>query len=374
MLLVTNDFPPKVGGIQNYLYELWKRLPCETRVITTKYKNTEEFDTQQSFRIDRVSKVLLPNPVLKQTIIKAVEEMKTDVVFFDPLLPLGQLIPSISKKYDVNCIPILHGAEITVPGFFPGSKNIARRILKHSKGVVAAGNYVADIADRAAGYELNKVIIPPGVDCIEFNPNNKKESRDFIIEKHGIPADAFIISSISRVVPRKGFDYLIESIACEELRDVHVIVLGDGRDMGRLQKLAKKLGVESRVVFTGKVPFEDLKKYYKGCDIFSMLCRDRWRSLEAEGFGIVFLEASASGVPVIGGISGGSTDAIDHGKSGFLVESTNIEAIREKILLYLKNPELVKKHGESGRNFAKNNFDYDELAKELLPVVLNQAF
>ncbi|MGH9038256.1 MAG: glycosyltransferase family 4 protein, partial [Acidimicrobiia bacterium] len=232
-LLVTNDFPPKVGGIQSYLWELWRRLPPgEVTVLTTAYPGAGSFDAAQSFRIERAGRVLLPTPGLARDIDALAAEVRADVVFLDPALPLGALGPRLrSAPYVV----VLHGAEVTVPGRVPGSHRMLARVLHGAAGVVAAGSYPARVAAGVAGRALPGLVVPPGVDVARFRPPAGAGERDATRRRLGLPGDAPLVLGVSRLVPRKGFDVLIDAVARPGRGStggpgVHLALAGAGRD------------------------------------------------------------------------------------------------------------------------------------------------
>ena len=210
-LLVTNDFPPKVGGIQSYLWELWRRLPPDqVAVLTTPYAGSEEFDRAQPFRVVRdKDRVLFPTPALAGRIDALARDLHTDVIFLDPALPLGALGPRLRAA---PYVVVLHGAEVTVPGRLPGSRALLRRVLDGAAGVLAAGTYPAEEAARAAGRPLPGLVIPPGVDLDRFRPQRRRRCAD-AQERFGLPEAAPLVLGVSRLVPRKGFDVLIDAVA-----------------------------------------------------------------------------------------------------------------------------------------------------------------
>jgi phosphatidylinositol alpha-1,6-mannosyltransferase len=318
-LLVTNDFPPKIGGIQSLLWEWWRRLPNDQfAVLTSPFAGAEEFDAAQSFRIERTREpVLLPHPWMVRRIRDLALDFGAELVVIDPAVPLGIVGPSLKLPYDV----VLHGAEVTVPGRLPISKQALARVLKRANHVIAAGEYSMREANRAAGRELQGTVVPPGVDTDRFRPLSTSERAD-ARRRFDLPVDAQVVVSISRLVPRKGFDTAIRAVA--ELRtshpDVVLVIAGRGRDEGRLRKLAVELGAPVR--FLGRVSHEDLPKVYGCADLFTMLCRNRWNGLEQEGFGIVFVEAAACGVPQVAGDSGGAAEAVADGETGIVVRNS----------------------------------------------------
>ena len=359
-LLVTNDFPPKVGGIQNYLWELWRRLPPEsTTVLTTPYRGAKSFDAQQPIRIERdSSKVLLPTRALARRIDRLAAELDVDLVLLDPAVPLGILGPWLERPYGV----VVHGAEVTVPGRLPIAGSVLRRVLRGAEVVIAAGGYPAAEARRCAGVDLPTIILPPGVDTNRFVPIGKQE-RSEVRKRLGFDPDAPLILGMSRLVPRKGFDVLIDASAelAKKWPTLQVAIAGSGRDRSRLERRAKRLGAPVR--FLGRVDDADLVPLLGSADVFAMLCRNRWAGLEQEGFGIVFLEAAACGVPVVAGRSGGSAEAVVDHQTGIVVEQPrDVASVVKAIDGLLDDDALRQKLGDAGRNRSSAEFTHDRLA------------
>jgi phosphatidylinositol alpha-1,6-mannosyltransferase len=364
-LLVTNDFPPKLGGIQSYLYELWRRLPPDdTFVLTTPYAGDGAFDVAQPFRVERTrDRVLFPTRSLARRIDALAREVSAGIVFLDPMLPLGLLGARLrSAPYVV----IAHGAEVRVPRRVPGSRGLARRVLAGAVGVVAAGDYPARETARAAGGGLAGLIIPPGVDSARFRPL-APEQQSGVRAHLGLDPRRPVVLGVSRLVPRKGFDVLLDAVAGLDT-DVQVVIAGGGRDRGRLERRAERLGLGRRARFLGRVSESDLPDVYACADVFAMPCRDRWRGLEAEGFGIVFLEAAACGVPAIAGRTGGAPDAVVDGETGYVVEPRDAHALREALTRLLGDTELRTRIGTAARERAVRDFAYDHLAERLRPL------
>jgi len=362
-LLVTNDFPPKVGGIQSYLWELWRRLPSECfAVMTTRYRGDRQFDQAQPFRVERThQRVLLPSPTLAERIRRAAANVAARVVVLDPALPLGLVGPALGLPYAV----VVHGAEVTVPAHLPGSRPLLRRVLRGATHVVAAGDYVAAEATRAAGRDLPTTVVPPGVDVDRFQPLDGA-ARTSARAWFGLPVEGRVVVSVSRLVPRKGMDTLVAAAARlhGHLPDLTVAVAGDGRDRSRLERLIRRSG--ARVRLLGRVPEEHLPALYGSADVFAMLCRSRWAGLEQEGFGIVFLEAAACGVPQVAGNSGGAAEAVADGETGLVVRRPRDPAAATAALSrLLDDPALRARQGEAARRRAERAYSYDVLAARL---------
>jgi phosphatidylinositol alpha-1,6-mannosyltransferase len=362
-LLVTNDFPPKVGGIQAYLWELWRRLPSDQfMVLTSPHRDATPWDREQPFRIERTREPwLLPHPMLRQRIDKLAGEFGAEMVVLDPALPLGWLGPHLSRPYSV----VLHGAEVTVPGRIPGTRQLLGKVLRGAKLVIAAGGYPAAEAERAAGRELRTVIIPPGVDTERFTPLTP-EAISAARARLGLPTEGPLVVAASRLVPRKGIDALIR--ACVHLQPTHpdlaLVVCGAGRDRTRLEKLAVKH--RAPVKFLGRLPDAEMPAVYGMGDVFAMLCRSRWGGLEQEGFGIVFLESAAAGVPQVAGRSGGAAEAVAHGETGFVVdEPTNARSVADALARLLGDHDLRRQMAENCRTRTVKEFTYDLLAIRL---------
>ena len=362
-LLVTNDFPPKIGGIQSLLWEWWRRLPPDSfAVLTSPYAGTAEFDAAQPFHIERTREpVLLPHPWMVSRVNEMAARVGADLIVLDPAVPLGLIGPSLQLPYDV----VLHGAEVTVPGRIPGSKQVLGHVLRNARHVIAAGGYPAAEAEHAAGQALPTTVVPPGVDAQRFQPLGVDQRSD--ARRHfGFAADAEVIVGISRLVPRKGFDTAIRAVAAlrHQRPNLVLAIAGGGRDAQRLQRLATEL--QAPVRFLGRVSNDELPLLYGCADISTMLCRNRWAGLEQEGFGIVFLEAAACGVPQVAGRSGGAAEAVADGVTGIVVQRPeDVAEVTAAFSRLLDDPDLRHAMGAAARQRAVDEFSYDLLAQRL---------
>lgn len=362
-LLVTNDFPPKVGGIQSLLWEWWRRLPPESfSVLTSPHREAAAFDAAQPFAIERVREpVLLPHRLMVSRVTQAVARTRSELVVLDPAVPLGMIGPRLGLPYAV----VLHGAEVTVPGRLPVTRPLLAKVLRGASRVISAGEYAAVEAERAARCELPITVIPPGVDVDRFRPLGAAE-RAAARSRRGLRPEHEVVVAVSRLVPRKGFDVLIRAAArlAPARPNLRVLIAGAGRDDRRLRRLVAETGAP--VSLLGRVPDAELPALYAIGDVASMLCRTRWAGLEQEGFGIVFLEAAACGVPQLAGSSGGAAEAVEDGATGVIVDrpdSVNDAAAALNSLL--DDPARLARMGERSRERAERHFTYDLLSARL---------
>ena len=376
-LLVTNDFPPKVGGIQNYLWALWKRLDPASYVVLTASSDAAaaSFDAaqaEQGIHIERVAArtLFFPSPGALEAVRTCVRENEVDLVLLDPVLPLGLMGPHLGVPYGV----ILHGAEVTVPGRIPGSRAALGRVLRGAQLIVSAGAYPAAEGRRAAsGITAALVEIPPGVDSRAIVPFTAAERRA-ARARLGLPAHGPLVVSVSRLVPRKGMDVLIEAAnrLASSYPDLVVAIGGEGRERARLQRLADDSPVSIRVL--GAVGERDRADLVGAADVFVMACRSRWLGLEQEGFGIVFLEAAAGGVPQVAGASGGAPEAVLDGVTGLVVEAPGDPgAVAQAVRSLLADPDRRRRMGRAARSRVQESFDNDVLAPRLAEALAGVA-
>jgi phosphatidyl-myo-inositol dimannoside synthase len=368
-LLVTNDFPPKLGGIQSYLEELWRRVDPERLTVLTARSHPDAAAYDAAARAEgravervRASTLYVPTPRALRAIDDVVARHRPDLVLYDPYVPLGLAGPRHGVPYGV----VLHGAEVAIPARLPVVRLAARRALGGAVVAVSAGSYPEDEARRVAGAAMPVVVqVPPGVDTARFAPLDgptRRAARAGL----GLPVDGPLVVSVGRLVPRKGVDVLIEAVArcTRELGQVTLAVAGDGRDARRLRRLADR--TRTPVRFLGRVDEADKAALLGVADVFAQPCRSRWHGLEQEGFGIVFLEAAACGVPQVAGRSGGSCEAVAAGATGLVVdEPGDPRAVAAALVTLLRDPDRRAAMGAAARERAVAEFDYGVLARRL---------
>lgn len=364
-LLVTNDYPPKVGGIQSYLWELWRRMDTNRfAVVTTPHSDSHKFDQSQNYPIRRYDRFwLTATGHAKKFITEAIRDYGAKALVIDPAFPLAALGPGLGLKYAV----MIHGAEAVIPAKIPGPSWALRRAISNAEMVITSSRYALKEVEEKVPTIAQSKYIPPGVDVSRFQVQNP-EQRAATRKKLGLDPDAKLIVSVSRLVRRKGFDTLIRcaKVLQQRHRNLQVVIGGTGRDDRRLRTLAAQL--QAPVKFIGFVPDAELSELYGCADVSTMLCRDQWFGLEQEGFGIVFLEAQAAGSPVVAGRSGGSSEAVRDGYGGYVVDPTDVGSVVEKLDLLLSEPELNEIMRRQARLNAEK-FSYDLLVKELAAVI-----
>ena len=365
-LLITNDYLPKTGGIQVYLHELWRRLDSGEAAILTASSDAgaPEFDAHTEVVIERIpqSTLFLPTRKVRKYIEVAIAKHNPDLVLLDPAWPLGLVGPRLSRPYGV----ILHGAEVTIPGRLPILASSLRHVLRNAEVAICAGSYPEAEARRNAGEFMPAVLqVPPGVDIERFVPLSRIE-RQKVREEMGIAQDALIVASYSRLVPRKGMDVLIKASAQlrPEFPNLRVMIGGEGRDSDRLRKLAEKL--DAPVSFLGRVDDERLPGWLGASDLFVMDCRSRWFGLEQEGFGMVFGEAGAAGIPQVAGRSGGSHEVVRHGETGLVVDRPkSVKELVSAMAELLSDFKTRESMAQESRRVAEEVYSWDHLAQLL---------
>ncbi|MHB8594083.1 MAG: glycosyltransferase family 4 protein, partial [Acidimicrobiales bacterium] len=314
-------------------------------------------------RITRVPhRTLMPTLDTVRRVRQEAERVGASLLVVDPALPLGLAAPAFGTPYAV----VLHGAEVTVPGRLPVSGQALAAVLRRSRLAVCAGGYPAAEGRRAAGSRMPPVIeVPPGVDAERFVPLAPAE-RAKVRAALGLPADGLLVVSVSRLVPRKGMDTLVEAAAAlaPSFPSLTVAIAGDGRERARLEARVRTTGAPVRVL--GRVRDDSLPALYGAADVFVLACRNRWFGLEQEGFGIVFLEAAAAGVPQVAGRSGGAGEAVLHGATGLIVdEPGDPGSLAAALRTLLGDAGLRHRMGEAARRRVEGSFGYDLLARRL---------
>jgi len=362
-LFITNDFGPRAGGIETFVHGLIERLPKDSVIVyTSAQPESSQFDAEwlQEYGVEVIrdrSKILLPTPQVIKICQKIIIDRKITRVAFGAAAPLGVMARAMRRAGAQKIIALTHGHEVWWAKVMPFSLAI-RFMSKEMDAITYLGSYTKGEISRA----LNKndkaklVQIAPGIDVDHFIPTDSSQLR----AEYGL-TDKSVIISVGRLVHRKGQDKLIASLPAIKaaVPNVHLVLIGVGPYQKHLEKLALKLKVSNCVTFIGRINYAELPRYICLGDIFAMPSRSRFFGLEVEGLGIVYLEASACGLPVVGGKSGGAPDAVLAGETGFVVDGTNTLEISEACIELLNNPELSELMGAAGRAWIIENWRWD---------------
>lgn len=359
-LFVTNDFPPRPGGIQAFVHGLAARRPPGSVVVyAPAWKGAAEFDAAQSFPVVRhPGSLMLPEPRVLRRAVDVLRAEGCDSVVFGAAAPLGLLAPALRRRGAARLVGLTHGHEAGWASL-PAARTLLRRIGDGVDVLTYLGEYtrsrmVRALSPRAAA-RMER--LAPGVDEKTFHPGSGGEE---VRSRHGL-ADRPVVVCVSRLVPRKGQDALVHAWprVLRSVPDAALLLVGAGPYRRDLERLAASLGVDGSVVFTGGVPWEELPAHFDAGDVFAMPSRTRRRGLDVEGLGIVYLEASATGLPVVAGDSGGAPDAVLDGETGHVVPGRSVARVAEAVARLLADPARARAMGEAGRAWVEREWRWD---------------
>lgn len=343
LLLVTNDYPPKPGGIQMYLGNLVDAYPDEVLVFGPADSAAADDD-----RIIRGSRpYMLPTSATTDSVLEAARGFDPDAVLFGAPHPLPAMGPRLRDELDVPVGVLHHGAEVTIPAAIPGVRQVLGRTLAAADVRFAVSRFTADRVRRMSGADT--LVLGAGVEIETFTPGRPRPV-----------GDPPVVGCVSRFVPRKGQHRLLEAVARLD-RSVRVLLVGKGRYEDRLRSQAERLGLD--VEFAVDVPWGDLPDLYRRMDVFAMPTSSRWGGLEVEGLGLVYLEASATGLPVLAGDSGGSPETVLPGRTGYIV--SDVDGLVDGLELLLADPDHARELGTAGRRFVEAEFTWERVIERL---------
>jgi phosphatidylinositol alpha-1,6-mannosyltransferase len=360
VLVVSNDFPPRQGGIETFVRSLCDQLPTERLVVlTATMPGHAAYDADLPFPVERDrTSMLLPSPRVTRHAVRVMRRYGADRVMFGAAAPLGLMGPALRKAGAHRIVALTHGHEAWWARL-PGARQALRRIGDAADTVTSVSSWSAEriapalSADAAARMRR----LTPGVDTSRFHPDCGGEELRKGLGMVGVP----VVACVSRLVPRKGQDTLIRAWprVLAVVPEAVLLLVGGGSDRERLTRLARDAGVAHAVHFTGAVPWSEIPPYIDAADVFAMPCRTRRFGLEAEALGIVFLEAAAAGKPVVAGDSGGAPDAVRHGKTGYLVDPYNTVAVAVRLIELLTDPARARALGEAGRTWVTTEWSWN---------------
>ncbi|MEU1886115.1 glycosyltransferase family 4 protein, partial [Micromonospora rifamycinica] len=369
-LLVTNDFPPRPGGIQSFVHQLAVRQPPGSVVVyASSWRDTAEFDAAQPFPVVRdATRVLLPTPRVARRAARLAREHDCDTVWFGAAAPLGLLAGGLRRRAGIRrAVALTHGHEAGW-ATLPGARAALRRIGRDTDVVTYLGDYTRVRLERALHGVTELHRLAPGVDVDTYHPGVDGTP---VRARLGL-VDRPVVVCVSRLVPRKGQDMLIRALPAIRRRvpDAALLVVGGGPYRATLEKLARSTGVERDVVFTGSVPWEALPAHYAAGDVYAMPCRTRNRGLDVEGLGIVYLEASATGLPVVAGDSGGAPDAVREGETGYVVPGRDVALLADRVATLLADRDLARQLGTAGRAWVEKEWRWETQARRLADLLV----
>jgi phosphatidyl-myo-inositol dimannoside synthase len=372
VLLVTNDFPPRRGGIQSYLHELVGQLlqsdnDYSLTVYAPKWKGCAEFDEEAAaagYRVVRhPTTLMLPAPGVDDRMRRLIANNDIETVWFGAAAPLALLAPRARSAGAGRVIASTHGHEVGW-SMLPMARNALRRIGDGTDVVTYVSRYTRSRFASAFGPRAALEYVPPGVDTDRFAPD--PAARSEMRSRYGL-GDRPVIVCLSRLVPRKGQDMLIRALPAirERVDGATLVVVGGGPYMAMLHRLARQEGIGDHVVFTGGVPGAELPAHHAMADVFAMPCRTRGAGLDVEGLGIVYLEASSSGVPVVAGKSGGAPETVQDDVTGRVVNGWDVDEIATAVGDILADPQRAAEMGAAGRRWAITNWQWRNQAARL---------
>lgn len=369
ILCITNDFGPRAGGIESFVIGLIERMPHgSVTVFTSSQAGSPAFDAawKANFGVNVIrdkSKVLLPTPRVARAVSKVSREIGATSAFFGAAAPLALLAPAIRRAGVERIVALTHGHEVwwaKVPPF----KCAIRLMGRYTDHLTYLGNFTKSAISRSLSPAATSrmVRIAPGIDTDHFSP---QESASQLRAELGL-SEKDVIVSVGRLVHRKGQDFLIKALPeiLKQRPSAHLLFVGEGPYRSHLEKLVEERNLQEHVTFIGRVQFADLPRYICVGDVFAMPSRSRMAGLEVEGLGIVYLEASSCGIPVVGGLSGGATDAVLEGETGFAVDGTSEAEIALAVVKILSDRNLAQYMGERGRSWAIEQWRWEIWSKE----------
>jgi phosphatidylinositol alpha-1,6-mannosyltransferase len=364
-LLVTNDFPPRPGGIQQFVHNLAVRQPPGSVVVyASTWPGAAKFDAEQPFEVVREdTSLLLPTPGVARRAAGIARAYGCDRVWFGAAAPLGLLAGGLRRTAGIGrAVALSHGHE-TGWAALPGARGLLRRIARDTDVLTYLGEYQRVRLERALHGLTDLHRLAPGVDVETFHPGVDGTG---VRARYGL-SDRPVIVCVSRLVPRKGQDMLIRALPAvrAQVPGAALLLVSGGPYRRTLARLAREHGVAADVTFTGSVPWEHLPAHYAAGDVYAMPCRTRAAGLDVEGLGIVYLEASAAGLPVVGGDSGGAPDAVRDGETGYVVGGRDLAALTDRLVELLADPDRAKVMGAAGRAWVEREWRWEKQAGRL---------
>ena len=364
VLVVTNDFPPRLGGIQSFVHAMVCALPADEVVVyTSDHAGSGAFDAAQPFPVVRhPTGMLLPTPSARRRVCGVLREHDAEAVWFGAAAPLGLLAPALRRAGAKRIVATTHGHEVGWARL-PVARAALRRIADHADVLTYLGEYTRRRLARVVDGRTVLAQLTPGVDTDRFRPGIDGGA---VRARYGL-AEAPVVVCLSRLVPRKGQDTLVDAwpSVVATVPGARLLIVGRGPYERALRRRARRRGVDDVVTFTGGVATGELPPHLAAGDVFAMPCRTRRAGLDVEGLGIVYLEASACGLPVVAGRSGGAPDAVREGETGFVVDGRRPDEVAAVLVELLRDANLRAELGRAGRDWVERAWRWSTVAAGL---------
>jgi len=372
-LIVTNDFPPRTGGIESFVLAMALRMPADRVVVhTARQPGDSEHDSSLPFPVVRdPSRLMVPTPAIARRSAAIAREHGCDRVWFGAAAPLALMAPTLRRAGVRRVVATTHGHEIWWSSV-PGARQALRAIGEQTDVLTYLGEYCrARIARPLSPAARSRMVqLTPGVDDEVFRPGSGGEQ---VRERLGLTGRPVVVC-VSRVVARKGQDVLVRALPAirERVPGAALLLVGDGPHRRSVERLVARLGLQDDVVLTGRVPWQQTPAYYDAGDVFCMPTRTRLGGLEPEALGICYLEAAATGLPVVAGNSGGAPDAVLEGENGLVVDGRDVAQVADRVARLLEDRELAERFGRRGRAWVAEQWRWDDLAQRLQRLLAGQ--
>lgn len=377
LLLITVTWPPVKGGAENYLFEIYRRLSsCRLTVLTSQQPGDAEFDARQPWHTIRVPLEWFTaywqgrrkRLVLLVELHRIIQKNDINLVVTGFAFPDGLVAWLLKQIYGLPYVTHFYGVDFLSHLGNPLWRHFIMQIFQDADYLIGCSTYSRDKVVEMGIQSAKIHTVFPGVDVHRFHPVDRL-ARQRIRRELGLPEDAPILLTISRLVARKGHDYVLLALRriLKRYPMLVYVIVGEGRHRDALYAMVKEHNLSDNVRFVGEVADKELPLFYQAADLFIMPNRDI--NGDVEGFGIVFIEASASGIPVIGGKSGGARDAIEHGSSGVLVNPVDVEEISNVVIQILSNESSLSNMGRLGRQMVEDKYSWERATTEVEKVI-----
>lgn len=367
ILVVTNDYPPRRGGIESFVFSLCGGLTAADLVVyTARMCGSDATDSRVPYLVVRDRRrMLVPSRRLARDVRRAARENGCDRVVFGAAMPLGLLAAGLRDAGAGRVVALTHGHEVWWSKV-PGARSLVRSVGREVDVLTYVSNYCRiRIAKSLRPRDARAMVrLSPGVDPEIFTPAADGAT---VRRRLSIEADRPVVVAASRLVARKGHDVLLAAwprVLADHPRAV-LLVVGDGPARPRLRRAVRRLGLAESVRFVRDASWADMPAVYAAGDVFALPCRTRLLGLEPEALGIVFLEAAACGLPVVVGRSGGAPETLTDGQTGYLVDPRSAPEVADRICALLADPVAARAMGARGRELVTSRFSSHTAAATL---------